>query len=112
MLPLIASSGQQRRVQRPLERPRIAGEPVRDRASEGIVEGGLGLPYPRLHTGVMDAVVSRVHVDAADNVVTRIENGERKACPMDEVSGMPLQVSAVLVHAHLPTPVTVGEARR
>src|SRR5207253_5571547 len=81
-------------------------------ASECIVEGGLGLPYPRLHVGVMYAVVTRIHVDAADNVVARFENGERKACPIDEVSGMPLQISAVLVHAHLPRPAPIWEARR
>jgi len=77
-----------------------------------IVEGGLGLPYPRLHVCVMHAVARRVHVDAADNVVARIENGESKARPIDEVSGMPLQISAVLVHAHLTGPVPIGEARR
>src|SRR3954467_5622369 len=81
---------QQRRVARSLEWPRIAGEPVGDRVPEGIVARGLELGHPRKHVGAMYAVVSGVNVDAADYVLTRIENGEREPFPIDEVSGMPL----------------------
>src|SRR4051794_13355237 len=108
----VASSGQQRLVERAPERPPVAGEPVGDPASEGVVGGCLGLAPPRQHSGVMDAVARRIHVDAADHVVVRIENGEREAFPVDEVSGVTLQVSAVLVQAHLPRPFPIGEARR
>src|SRR6266571_4858162 len=60
----------------------------------------------------MDAVAGRIHVDAPQNVVTRIENGEREPGTIEEVSGVPLQVGAVLGQAHLSGPVhSLVEAR-
>src|SRR4051794_28340093 len=57
----------------------------------------------------MQAVVSGIDVDAAHDVVTRVEDGEREPRVSEEVSGVLLEIRAVLGEAHLAGPA-VGRA--
>ena len=106
--PADVTDTEERLVERALERPGVGPQPVRDCASKRRIELGSRLSNPRPDMSVVDVVLGRVHVDAADHIGLAVEHRVREARALVEVAGMALEVRAVLVEAHLVRPPALG----